>query len=283
MIYSFNLNDKNIEWLFDPFPHAVIDNFLPDELFKKISQIKVNQIKDIRRNNYTSLELNKKEFGINGIEGIFRIPVDIMGFGEGKNLFSKVIDPEKIITLATHEEFGGYYPFHCSTRGGLLGSHIDHSNIDKNLHFANSIFYSHPIWEKEWGGETILFNSNGFVPIKFINPKPNRLVLFIHTNTSFHGVNKIKCPLNTNRQTYYMDYYLNKKHILELNIKLKKLGFKSKINFSHHKTTFIPFFPLGLKSFNLDNPKTIFRYILIYIYYLIRKITPFKFLNFKIK
>ena len=80
-----------------------------------------------------------------------------------------------------------------------------------------------------------------------------------------------------------MDYYLNKKHILELNIKLKKLGFKSKINFSHHKTTFIPFFPLGLKSFNLDNPKTIFRYILIYIYYLIRKITPIKFTNFKIK
>ena len=130
----------------------------------------------------TGLELNKKEFGIKGKSSLFRLPIEIMGHGDGKNLFSKFIDPAKIITLASFRDFGNYYPYHSSTKNGLLGSHIDHSCLKENIHFANSIFYVHKTWEKEWGGETILFSENGLKPRVYIEPKPNRIILFIHSN-----------------------------------------------------------------------------------------------------
>jgi Rps23 Pro-64 3,4-dihydroxylase Tpa1-like proline 4-hydroxylase len=72
--------------------------------------------------------------------------------------------------------------------GGLLGAHVDHShsaNDNKLLHVANAIFYVSQKWDEAWGGETLLFNSTGFKIIKKISPKPNRLILFIHSSTSF--------------------------------------------------------------------------------------------------
>ena len=250
-----------------PFPHAIIDDFFPNDVFKNISSVKNDEIEDLKRTNLTSLELNKKEFGITGTSKAFRIPIEIMGMGNGKKLFSKFMPESKIITLASHKDFGGYYPYHQSTRKGLLGAHVDHSNLDGNIHFSNSIFYSHKQWKKEWGGETILFNSTGLKPEVYIEPKPNRMILFIHSNTSFHGVNRILCPDEVIRKTYYMDYYINPSDIPLLNDNLRKSGLKKGLKFTHHTTTFIPFFPLGIKSFKLDSIKTMMFYIMNYTKY----------------
>ena len=66
------------------------------------------------------------------------------------------------------EEYGGYYPFHKMTSGGILGSHVDHSHSsnEKYTHFANIIYYSSEIWEPEWGGSTLLFDKFGFNQVK---------------------------------------------------------------------------------------------------------------------
>ena len=54
----------DLEWVMSPFPHAIIDNFFPQEIFNQISDIKSNDVCDLKRQNHTSLEFNKKEFGI---------------------------------------------------------------------------------------------------------------------------------------------------------------------------------------------------------------------------
>ena len=142
--------------------------------------------------------------------------------------------------------------------GGLLGIHVDHSySKSELLHMANSIFYVSPYWEDSWGGETVLCNSSGSRIVKKIIPKPNRLILFVHSSSSFHGVNKINCPTDVNRTTYYMDYYINPSDIPLLNDNIRNSGLKKGLKFTHHTTTFIPFFPLGIKSFKLDSIKTI--------------------------
>ena len=46
-----NIDPKNVSWELDPFPHAIIDDFLPNELFKKISSIDINTLKDQKRYN----------------------------------------------------------------------------------------------------------------------------------------------------------------------------------------------------------------------------------------
>ena len=153
---------------------------------------------------------------------------------------------------------------------GLLGSHVDHSHSNDNkLHVANAIYYVSPEWDLEWGGETILFSKNVLKPLKYITPKPNRLVLFIHSSSSFHGVNLINCPASIKRNTYYMDYYLDNAIMGKDPIpKFDKL-----IYFNHH-TTFIPFSPLGLSSFRFKNifEMNSLMYSYVMIRYLVNKI-----------
>ena len=109
-----------------------------------------------------------------------------------KNFIEKIIGDVQLISLCDFENYGGYSPFHIMNNGGFLGSHLDHSRSKNNdLHVANSIFYVSPKWESNSGGETILFNKNGFKIKKFISPVPNRLIIFLHTAESFHGVNTI--------------------------------------------------------------------------------------------
>lgn len=277
-IANLHIKKNEINWILKPYPHAIIDNFLPESLFEQVSSTKPDVLDDLRRTNTTGLEFNKKEYGIKGKSQKFRIPIEIMGFGIGKNLFSKFMNPSKIITLASHDDFGGYYPYHSSSRNGLLGSHVDHCFLGDNIHFANSIFYAHKEWKKEWQGETILFNHNGFKPLVYIEPKPNRMVLFIHSNTSFHGVNKILCPEKITRNTYYMDYYLHSNDIKHLVENIQKAGKgKPKIKYSYHQTTFIPFFPFGFNSRPTFNTRRIVTYFRAYIIYLFFRIIPIDF------
>jgi len=270
-----------IEWRMEPFPHAIIDNFFPQDIFDKISDVTTEEVTDIKRENTTSLELNKSEFGLEGSSQSFRIPVNLMGKEGGTTFFSDVISAEKIITLASYDDFYGYYPYHQSTRNGLLGAHVDHSSLDKNFHFANSIFYSHKVWEKEWKGETILFGRNGMVPKVYIEPKPNRMIFFIHSNQSFHGVNTIKCPEGTTRNTYYMDYYLAQRDIPELRENIKNMGYSRSLNWTYHPTTFIPFFPLGMGSFTTKGLKESIKYLKSYVAYLFFRINTISKLRFR--
>jgi 2-oxoglutarate-Fe(II)-dependent oxygenase superfamily protein len=62
--------------------------------------------------------------------------------------------------------------------GGVEGGlHLD-SNIPTHL---TSIYYPHPVWEPNFGGETLLFNDAGDEILAAIYPRPNRLVVFAGT------------------------------------------------------------------------------------------------------
>lgn len=59
--------------------------------------------------------------------------------------------------------------------GGIEGSlHLD-SNIETHL---TAIYYSHPAWEPDFAGETLLFNATGNEVLAAIYPLPNRLAVF---------------------------------------------------------------------------------------------------------
>ncbi len=257
---------KNIKWIEEPFPHAVIDNFLPQDLFKQISS-KTNDITELKKAaNYfqSHAELKKKVFSMNELNSKLKIPIEILGSKKICGIFKKYFKNFRISSLLEQPALGGYFPFHSMADKGLLGSHVDHSHSNDNkLHVANAIYYVSPEWDSKWGGETILFSNNGLKPLKYITPKPNRLVLFIHSSLSFHGVNLINCPAPIKRNTYYMDYYLD-----NATVDKDSMSKFNKLRYFNHHTTFIPFFPLGVSSFRFKN---IFEMnSLVYCYVLIR-------------
>lgn len=62
--------------------------------------------------------------------------------------------------------------------GGVEGGlHLD-SNVETHL---TSIYYPHPEWNPNWGGETLMFNETGDEIVAAIYPRPNRLVVFAGT------------------------------------------------------------------------------------------------------
>ena len=62
--------------------------------------------------------------------------------------------------------------------GGVEGGlHLD-SNVETHL---TSIYYPHPAWSPNFGGETLLFNTAGDEIVAAIYPKPNRLAIFAGT------------------------------------------------------------------------------------------------------
>ena len=275
-------NYKN-EWIFEPFPHIVVDDFFPQEVFDKISDtISSNEknFKDVQSIYNTPLEFGKKTYNDTDLNKNLKIPIEIMGSEIFKKMINSFFEKVNIISLTDIENYGGYSPFHVMHNKGFLGSHVDHSrSIHGDFHIANSIFYASPNWLKNDGGETILFNHNGLVIKKLIKPKPNRLIIFLHSAETFHGVNTISNSSNNKRYTYYMDYYIKKDDLKNTKLKININEYKPK--YSDHDTTFIPLFPLGLKSFKLKsilNLKLIFQYFFAYFKYLFNK--RFKKINF---
>jgi SM-20-related protein len=62
--------------------------------------------------------------------------------------------------------------------GGVEGDlHLD-SNIESHL---TAIYYPHPSWDPNHGGETLLFNATGDEIVAAIYPRPNRLAVFAGT------------------------------------------------------------------------------------------------------
>ena len=55
---SFN----NLNWFSDPFPHAIIDDFLPEEIFKTISRSldSVDDFDDVKKEFSSHVEYKKK-------------------------------------------------------------------------------------------------------------------------------------------------------------------------------------------------------------------------------
>ena len=274
-IVNNRIEQSQIVWEIDPFPHAVIDNFLPLDVFKKITDglNQIDNFKDIKKNFDSHVEFNKNVYGDNDLNENLKLPINILGSPTIKKVIEKYLNVKNLISLCDWPDYGGYYPFHSMKVDGILGSHVDHSHSKNgDLHVANSIFYVSPKWEKSWGGETLLFNTSGLKIIKKITPATNRLVLFIHASNSFHGVNKVSSPNNINRNTYYMDYYIKDNQLPEMyrNLKIKN---NNNIVYSFHSTSFVPFFPLGIKSFKIKSlfMKSTYPYLKYFFRYLVAR------------
>jgi len=262
----------NINWIYKPFPYIVIDNYLSDKEFNDLNKELDNTKNELQFSFRTALEVKSiykdtamKE-NVNNL--VMRMSSDYI-----KQIFHQIIGGLDIVSMREVKDYSGLSPYHVTQNNGYLGSHIDHSSIEAGSykHIANSIFYASKSWEKHWGGETILFSKNGFFQKVKIDPIPNRLILFIHTANSFHGVDRYYSNKRIERRTFYHDYYVEQK---DLNIFLNNLKTKTKFKFLHieHDTTFVPFFPFGLNRFKLKYFFRIsnFKYLKNYINYFLR-------------
>ena len=199
----------------EPFPHIVIDNFLPEDLIDKILE---NFPKEKLENDVVF------EIGYAGLHKRQVDPADCNGFSRQVfALFNSKAMVQFLESLTTipalipdpHYVGGG---FHETSAGGKLGIHADF-RINEQLHLnrrINMIIYLNKDWKDEYGGKLELWDQTMQNKVHSVAPMYNRCVIFNTDADSYHGhPDPLMTPENVKRRSMALYYYTASKRIYD--------------------------------------------------------------------
>jgi SAM-dependent methyltransferase len=190
----------------DPFPHIVIDNFLPPNILDAVLEKfpKPDEIDWYTFNNDNEIKLGSK----NEVQ-IPQVTRNVLAeLNSGY-----MLDWLEILTkvpglIADTRLIGG--GLHQIQRGGKLDIHVDF-NIEQHTKMyrkLNLLIYLNKDWQDEWGGQLELWDEPKLNCIKKIAPVFNRCVLFNTNETSWHGhPHPLNTPEDITRKSLALYYY----------------------------------------------------------------------------
>ncbi|MBX9691784.1 MAG: 2OG-Fe(II) oxygenase [Cyanobacteria bacterium] len=199
-----------------PFPHIVIDNFLPEHVLTPLLQeFPLPDAPLAWRRHYVEpkpgqvAQANKL-----GFSDLTKLGPNIrqlfweMNSARFLTAMEKLSGIDKLIGDPCLDGGG----IHQSMRGAVLAMHADFSHhpvykLDRRL---NIILYLNPVWKDEWEGHLELWDRSMTQCVHRVAPILNRAVVFSTTQTSYHGHPQ---PLNTpdgiTRKSMALYYYTN--------------------------------------------------------------------------
>lgn len=191
-----------------PFPHIVIDNFLPEnvliEILKEFPKPEWRDWKNFNRETEKKLE-SRTELYLGEATRLllyqFNSSVFISFLEKLTGIEGLIPDP--------HFEGGG---LHQIAKGGFLKIHADFNRhrklqLDRRL---NLLLYLNQNWQEEYGGHLELWDSKMVQCERKILPIFNRCVIFSTTDFSFHGhPEPLTCPKGWTRKSIALYYYSN--------------------------------------------------------------------------
>lgn len=197
------------EYFSDPFRHIVIDDFFDLNLaLKCLNSFPKLDSPCWERANDRDIEIKYRTTW----QSEFDIPeniIDAIRILNSAHFLKAVGDRIGIEKLIPDPYFSGG-GLNVTARGGLLDVHVDgnyHDLMGLNRRL-NAIVYLNPSWESSWGGEFGLYDSNGNICLKKVEPIFNRLIVFDSHDTSFHGLpTPLNFPPDETRKSIILYYY----------------------------------------------------------------------------
>jgi len=197
----------------DPFPHIVLENFLPERL----AQLALDNFPAQNLANDTRFEA-----GYAGLHKRQILPGDcnasarsLFDFFNSQPMLQFLEGLSSIQGLISDPYFhgGGY---HEISAGGLLGVHADF-RINERLHLnrrMNVIIYLNQNWQEEYGGHLELWDKTMTSMRRSVLPVFNRCVIFNTDADSFHGhPDPLKSPPGVLRKSIALYYYTASREI----------------------------------------------------------------------
>lgn len=191
-----------------PFPHIVIDNFLPEEVTERILSIfpapNAQKWEEYDKEHEVKLQISddtKMNPYLREVLYQFNSSAVINFLEELTGIDGLVPDP--------HFEGGG---LHQIQPGGFLDVHVDFNfhnrlKLDRRL---NLILYLNKDWKEEYNGHLELWNRDMTACVQRVAPIFNRCVVFSTTDFSYHGHPEVlQCPPGTTRKSLALYYYSN--------------------------------------------------------------------------
>lgn len=200
-----------------PFPHIVIDDFLPASTIEKLlleypQDQSLPVWNDATHKDKSSGEYVQKDK--RNIRDSLRMPPTY------RQLIWELNSQHFLHFLATMTGIDNLIPdpnlrgagIHQIGRGGFLKVHADFAThrefaLDRRLNF---LLYLNQDWPEAYGGHLELWDKDMQGPPKRVLPILNRCVVFNTTSTSYHGhPQPLACPEAVYRKSMALYYYTN--------------------------------------------------------------------------
>lgn len=190
-----------------PFPHIVIDDFLPDAVIDAL----LGEFPDPKGDvDWQRLD--------HGHERKLALADDSSMGPVTRHVLSQFNSSPFVNFLEVLTGISGLIPdphfvgggLHQIEPGGFLGVHADF-NIHKRLRLdrrLNVLLYLNRNWKEEYGGHLQLWSRDMARCEEEVLPIAGRCVVFSTTDDSFHGhPEPLKCPANVTRKSLALYYY----------------------------------------------------------------------------
>jgi Rps23 Pro-64 3,4-dihydroxylase Tpa1-like proline 4-hydroxylase len=191
-----------------PFPHAVIDDFLPDEAAEQLLQ-------DFDRaqegwKHYT--HYNERKLALTNLAQMPPHTQNVMEALQSQQAIDFVTSLSKIEKLISDPDLEGA-GMHLVKKEGFLNIHTDFLTHTKKPTWArriNLLLYLNKDWQDDWHGNLDLWNADMSECIESVAPVFNRCVIFSTIENSFHGhPRKLACPPDVSRKSLLLYYYVD--------------------------------------------------------------------------
>ena len=188
-----------------PVHYTLIDNFLPEEMFKTLS-FEVDFLQESDWTVFSNGTSYRKE-----CRNFTTTPrIQSMAYSFQGSTFLKWIEQltgiDKLVA-DPHYRGGGITRV---SRGNRLGLHNDF-NWNEQIRLTrrtNLILYMNPEWDASWGGELEFWDFDRTECLVKIEPKPNRLAIWNYDERLVHGhPHPLMCPEDVDRQNFIQFYY----------------------------------------------------------------------------
>jgi hypothetical protein len=221
----------------EPFPHIVIDNFLPEEL---LNRVLADFPQDFMREQKRSQELFKGNY-----------EPDNIPTGFTRSLFYSFNSRPFVSFLEALTGIDGLIPdpyflgggLHETIRGGRLGIHADF-NLHKKLRLLrriNVLVYLNKNWPDEYKGALELWSKDMKEKVHSVAPLFNRCVVFSTNDNSYHGhPDSLECPEGVSRKSIALYYYTASEAIFSEE-KIRTTVFKKRAQSADHFDYYIRF------------------------------------------
>lgn len=188
-----------------PFPHIVIDDFLPSAILERcLEQFPSGEHADVQFDR--PQERLKFQFNPDSLAPDLRA----LFYSFNSRPFIRFLQNLTGIEGLVPDPYFLGGGFHEIRNGGHLSVHTDFNhhkpmNLERRL---NVLIYMNKDWREGYGGELELWNADMSACVQSVLPVFNRCVVFNTTETSFHGnPNPVSHPAGIARRSIALYYY----------------------------------------------------------------------------
>lgn len=191
----------------EPYPHIVIDNFLPTEMAE---QLLAHFPEDAKAHDKTYQKgyggTHKRQILPYDCDAYMR---DAFAFFNSAAMLQFLEGVTNIRGLLPDPYFSGG-GLHETSNGGLLGIHADFRVNEslQTLRRVNMLIYLNKDWQDAYGGKLELWDREMTAVVKSVAPVFNRCVIFNTDEDSFHGhPDPLTLPDGVTRRSIALYYY----------------------------------------------------------------------------